>query len=146
MPAGAPRAGHTGDPYLWTVMEESLDLPQDTPHPTGHAHTQRHSPAPAGLALLLSWGCRQPRCPGQGQAQRGSPPLTLAGTSAAAFPRGLLWAGWGPPPAAPQSQALGSLSILFLPVHRGQPSTAVHRPCLTTPACPVVFSEHFWPV
>lgn len=44
MPAGAPWAGHTVDPCLWTVMEESLDLPQDMPHSTGHTHKQAQSP------------------------------------------------------------------------------------------------------
>lgn len=42
MLVGVPRARHTVDPHLWTVMEENSDLPQDTP-PDTHAHTQKHS-------------------------------------------------------------------------------------------------------
>lgn len=46
MPVGAPRAGLTVDPHLWTVMEENSPLPQDTP-PDTHTH-RGTATAPAG--------------------------------------------------------------------------------------------------
>lgn len=37
---------------------------------------------------------------------------------------------WDPSRASLRSQALGSWPIFCLPVRRGQPSTAIHGPCL----------------